>query len=104
VARESSSADGAGVEPVGADATQPSVHPARPIVDFFSDGPCLGKIGLTVVTPTRANGRPAVAMRRRDPDGSLTPHGVMLLEVVDGAIAGLDAFIEPALVSRFSRA
>jgi len=80
---------------------QPTVVGAPAILEFFADGPCLGKIGVVHVTPTRANGRPAVAMHRKGPDGALVPHGVLLLEVEDERIAGLDAYIDEPLVATF---
>ena len=81
---------------------QPSISGARAIVEFFTDGPCLGKIGVTRLTPASANGRPAVAMHRRGADGELEPHGVLVLEVDGGAVAGFDAYIRPELVPLFS--
>jgi RNA polymerase sigma-70 factor (ECF subfamily) len=53
------------------------------------------------ITPTRANGRPAVAMYERTESG-LEPHGILVLDVSDATIAGFDAFIEPTLLPLFS--
>jgi hypothetical protein len=53
------------------------------------------------VTPTRANGRPALAMYERT-DAGLRPHGILLLDVTGDLVAGLDAFIDPALVPLFA--
>jgi RNA polymerase sigma-70 factor, ECF subfamily len=79
---------------------QPAVLGATAIGRFFS-----GRSGgcgphKVVVAPTRANGRPAVAMHTRT-DSGLQPHGILLLDVEGDAIAGLDAFIDPALPSLF---
>ena len=52
------------------------------------------------LTPTRANGRPAVVVERRVEDG-LRPHGILVLEISNEAIVGIDAFINSALVARF---
>jgi len=60
-----------------------------------------GHLDDIAVAPAWANGRPAVVMHRRRPDGSLHPHGILALEVRDGAIAALDAWIDPRLVARF---
>ena len=53
------------------------------------------------VTGDRRNGRPAVVVQRRTPDGGLAAHGVLVLEISGGAVAGIDAFINPALLPRF---
>jgi RNA polymerase sigma-70 factor (ECF subfamily) len=53
------------------------------------------------LTPTSANGRPAVVVQRRHEDGRLSAHGVLVLEVADGAVAGVDAFIDPSLLPHF---
>jgi hypothetical protein len=52
-------------------------------------------------TATRANGRPAVIAHQRTDGGTLVPHGVKVLEVTDGRIAGYDAFIAPRYVAMF---
>ena len=77
---------------------------AGAIGEFFRTGPCSGPRGPTMLTPTRANGRPAVAMHRREQDGALTPHGVMVFEVEGDEIVGLEAFIDAELVSFFGPA
>ena len=71
-------------------------------VRFFTrvGGPC--GLGRVTVAPTRANGRPAVAMWRRDDAGELVPHGVLVLEVADEAIVGFDAFIDSSLPALFA--
>ena len=53
------------------------------------------------LTPTRANGRPAVVVQRRTPDGGLAAHGVLVLEISGEAIVAVDAFINSALLPRF---
>jgi RNA polymerase sigma-70 factor (ECF subfamily) len=76
---------------------QPAVHGPAAIARFFREVPAGGDIGRIAVAPTRANGRPAVAMHERTDDGKLVPHGIMLLEVSGDVIVGLDAFIDPEL-------
>jgi hypothetical protein len=49
------------------------------------------------VRPAFANNRPAVVMHIINADGSLTPHGVLLLNTDDAAIASLEAYIDPRL-------
>jgi RNA polymerase sigma-70 factor (ECF subfamily) len=79
---------------------QPAVVGAAAIGRFFGALPCGGMRDI-VLTPTRANGRPAVVMHQRGAAGALEPHGVMVLEIAGDAIAGLDAFIDPGLPHRF---
>jgi RNA polymerase sigma-70 factor, ECF subfamily len=77
-----------------------AVSGAAAIGRFFREVPAGGDIGRIRVTPTRANGRPALAMHERT-DIGLVPHGIMMLEVSGEAIAALDAYIEPALLAVF---
>jgi RNA polymerase sigma-70 factor (ECF subfamily) len=76
-----------------ADAVRGSVE----IVRFFAEVCAGGVLGRIRLAPTRANGRPALAMYDGD-----EPHGVLVLETDGHAIAAFDAFIEPALVARFA--
>jgi RNA polymerase sigma-70 factor, ECF subfamily len=80
---------------------QPSVIGAVEIARFFRDTAGGGELSRIRLTPTRANGRPAVAIHRRDDAGELVPHGISVLEIEFGRIAGIDTFIKPALLSRF---
>src|SRR5437763_316001 len=80
---------------------QPSVIGAAAVVSFFREKPARGDLSRMLLTPTRANGRPAVVVQRRTPDGGLAAHGVLVLEISGGAVAGIDAFINPALLPRF---
>jgi RNA polymerase sigma-70 factor, ECF subfamily len=83
---------------------QPSVIGAAAIARFFRETAAGGDLSRMQLTPTRANGRPAVVAQRLTADGGVHPHGVLVLEVSDKAIVGVDAFINPALVSRFGNA
>jgi RNA polymerase sigma-70 factor, ECF subfamily len=80
---------------------QPSVIGAAAVVSFFRETVARGDLSRMLLTPTRANGRPAVVVQRRVPDGGLAAHGVLVLELADGAVAGIDAFINPSLVTLF---
>jgi RNA polymerase sigma-70 factor (ECF subfamily) len=82
---------------------QPSVIGAAAVVRFFREKAARGDLSRMRLTPARANGRPAVVAQRRTPDGGLAPHGVLVLEISTGAVVGIDAFIDPALVPRFMR-
>jgi RNA polymerase sigma-70 factor (ECF subfamily) len=53
------------------------------------------------LVPTRANGRPAVAIYKRGDDGRLGRFAVMLLDVDGDKIAGFDAYLDPELVRLF---
>jgi RNA polymerase sigma-70 factor (ECF subfamily) len=53
------------------------------------------------LVPTRANGRPAVAIYKRGDDGRLERFAVMLLEVDGDKIAGFDAYLDAELVELF---
>jgi len=80
---------------------QPSVIGAQAVVRFFRETAARGDLSRMRLTPTRANGRPAVVVQRRTPDGGLAAHGVLILEISGGTVAGIDAFINPALLPRF---
>jgi RNA polymerase sigma-70 factor (ECF subfamily) len=80
---------------------QPSVIGAAAVATFFRDKPGRGDLSSLRLTPTRANGRPAVVVQRRTPDGGLTAHGVLVLEISAGAVTQINAFINPALLPRF---
>jgi RNA polymerase sigma-70 factor (ECF subfamily) len=77
-----------------------AVHGATAIVSFFREvaGQDLRRI---TVAPTRANGRPALAMHVRTDAGALMPHGILVLEVAGERVAAFDAFIKPALLPLF---
>ncbi len=81
---------------------QPSVVGAAEVARFLRETGCGGDLRRMRLTPTRANGRPAVVLQRRGDAGALLAHGVTLLEVEDGRIAAIDAFIDPALLPRFA--
>jgi RNA polymerase sigma-70 factor, ECF subfamily len=76
---------------------QPSVVGAAAVVRFFRETAARGDLSRMLLTPTRANGRPAVVVQRRTPDG-LAPHGVLVLEIARGAVTRINAFINPSLV------
>ena len=74
-----------------------AVHGSVEIVRFLHHS-CAGGVTRRIrLAPTRANGRPALAMHDGD-----EPHGVLVLETDGRTIGALDAFIDPALVARFA--
>jgi RNA polymerase sigma-70 factor (ECF subfamily) len=80
---------------------QPSVIGSLQIVRFFREVAGGGDLARLRLEPTWANGRPATAIFRRDSDGSMIPHGISVLEVDDGRVVAIHAFIKPALLRRF---
>jgi RNA polymerase sigma-70 factor (ECF subfamily) len=80
---------------------QPSVIGAAAVVRFFRETAARGNLSRMRLTPTRANGRPAVVVQRRTPEGGVAPHGVLVLDISGEAIVGIDAFINSALLPRF---
>ena len=82
---------------------QPSVAGAREIGQFFATLGCGGDMTKLRVRPTSANGCPAVAMHRALDDGTVEPHGLMVLEMDGERIGGLAAFIDERHVELFAR-
>lgn len=80
---------------------QPSVVGAAAVARFFRETAAGGDLSRMRLTPTSANGRPAVAVQRRTAEGGLSPHGILVFEVTGDVIVGIDAFIEPALLPLF---
>jgi RNA polymerase sigma-70 factor, ECF subfamily len=79
---------------------RPSVLGARPVASFFRDA-AHGHFANIQLTATRANGGPAVVMHEVAPDGALSPHGILVIELAGGRIAGFDAFIDARFLPRF---
>ena len=80
---------------------QPSVLGATAVATFFRERAARGDLSRMRLTPTRANGRPALVVQRRSADGGLEPHGVLVLELGGDRVAGIDAFIDPSHLPRF---
>jgi RNA polymerase sigma-70 factor (ECF subfamily) len=80
---------------------QPTLHGAGAIVRFLRDAPARGDLSRLRLTPTHANGRPAVAVYRPREDGAFEAHGILVLEVSGASIAAIDAYINPALLPVF---
>ncbi len=81
---------------------QPDLFGGPEIAYFFHDTVARGDLTRIKHTPTWANGRPAVTINLVGENGELIPHGISVLEIKDGQIAGIDAFLKPSLVSRFA--
>ena len=80
---------------------QPSLRGGVQIARFFFDAVAHGDLTRIRHRPTWANGRPAVTIELRAEDGSWDAHGIAVLEIEDGQIVGIDAFLDPMLVPRF---
>ena len=80
---------------------QPSLTGGLRIAHFFLDTVAQGDLTRIRHRPTWANGRPAVTIEVRSNDGNWIPHGISVLEIDQGKIAGIDAFLDPMLLPRF---
>jgi len=80
---------------------QPAVIGAVEIARFLREKAGGGDLAHFRLTPTWANGRPAVAIHSRTEDRGLVPHGISVLEVEGEQIVGIDTFIDPRLLPRF---
>jgi RNA polymerase sigma-70 factor (ECF subfamily) len=80
---------------------RPSVVGALAIARFLRDRASGGELSRMRLSPTWANGRPALVAQRIADDGSLLPHGILVVEVSDGRIAGFDAFIDAKFLPIF---
>jgi RNA polymerase sigma-70 factor (ECF subfamily) len=82
---------------------RPSIVGAPALARFWFDprGPAPCAAAQSRIVPTRANGRPAVVVYKRNEDGSEERFAVMLLETDGERITGFDAWLDPGLVERF---
>jgi len=80
---------------------QPTLSGGLQIARFFLETVAEGDLTRIRHRPTWANGRPAVTVELRAEDGTWIPHGISLLEIDEGRIAGIDAFLDPTLLPRF---
>ena len=80
---------------------QPSLSGGHQIARFFLETVAGGDLTRIRHRPTWANGRPAVTIELRAEDGTWIPHGISVLEIEEGGIVGIDAFLDPTLLPRF---
>jgi RNA polymerase sigma-70 factor (ECF subfamily) len=78
-----------------------SVSGGERIARFFLETVAHGDLTRIRHRPTWANGRPAVTIEVRGDDGTWIPHGISVLEIEQGQIAGIEAFLDPTLLPRF---
>jgi RNA polymerase sigma-70 factor, ECF subfamily len=78
---------------------QPSVLGAAAIGAFFTR--VRSAHARLSATATSANGRPAVALRERAPDGSSNPHRLLVLEIDSDRITEIHAYGEQRLLRMF---
>jgi RNA polymerase sigma-70 factor, ECF subfamily len=81
---------------------QPSMSGGLQIARFFLETVAQGDLTRIRHRSTWANGRPAVTIEVRAEDGRWIPHGISVLKIDEGEIAGIDAFLDPTLVPRFA--
>ena len=80
---------------------RPSLSGGLRIARFFLETVARGDLTRIRHRPTWANGRPAVTIELRAEDGTWIPHGISVLEIEQGHVAAIDAFLDPALLPRF---
>ena len=80
---------------------QPSLVGSSAIAGFFAYRVVDGDLTRIRLTPTSANGRPAVIIQIRGEHGELIPHGITVLDCAEGRIVAIDAFIRPELLPHF---
>ena len=80
---------------------QPSLSGGLQIAQFSLETVARGDLTRIRHRPTWANGRPAVTIEVQAKDGTWIPHGISVLEIEEGQIVGIDAFLDPKLLPRF---
>jgi RNA polymerase sigma-70 factor (ECF subfamily) len=80
---------------------QPSVRGGLEIARFLLETVAHGDPTRIRHRPTWANGRPAFTVQLRAEDGTWIPHGVGVLEIEEGRIVRIEAFLDPTLLARF---
>ena len=80
---------------------QPSLSGGLQIARFFLETVAQGDLTRIRHRPTWANRRPAVTIEVRADDGVWIPHGISVLEIEEGQIAAIDAFLDSSLLPRF---
>jgi RNA polymerase sigma-70 factor (ECF subfamily) len=71
------------------------IHGRDGVAGFFATVPADGRLEEIRLVPTRANGQPALAAYLAE--GGV-PFGLMVLTIVDGGVAGIAGFQDPAVV------
>jgi RNA polymerase sigma-70 factor (TIGR02960 family) len=79
----------------------PTWFTGRDAVVGFLAHRVLRRPGTWRMTPTRANGQPALAVHRHLDDGRDEPYGVQVLTLVGGRVGRITAFNDPTLVPLF---
>jgi RNA polymerase sigma-70 factor (ECF subfamily) len=72
------------------------------VAGFFATVPAGGRLDLFRLTPTRANGQPAVAAYLLDEAGTHAAYGVMVMTVGGGAIERITGFPDWRLFDAFA--
>jgi RNA polymerase sigma-70 factor (ECF subfamily) len=79
----------------------PTWFAGREEIARFMQTYILREPGQFIMTPTAANGQPALAQYRRDHDGGYHAHGVHVLTLTASGIAQIIAFLDPGLFAAF---
>ena len=79
---------------------RPSLSGGLQIARFFLET-AQGDLTRVRHRPTWANGRPAVTIAVRADDGTWVPYGISVLDIEEGQIVAIDAFLDPTLLPRF---
>ena len=79
---------------------QPSVSCGLQIARFLLETVGQGDLTRIRHRPTWANGRPAFHSPIASQHSTWIPYGVGVLEIEEGQIVGIDAFLDPTLVPR----
>jgi RNA polymerase sigma-70 factor, ECF subfamily len=73
---------------------------AGPVTRFLASHVLTGPGQFTVI-PAVANGQPAFASYRREPDGSYQAHAIQVLSTLCGRISRIVIFLDPGLFTTF---
>ncbi|WP_037076246.1 sigma-70 family RNA polymerase sigma factor [Pseudonocardia spinosispora] len=79
----------------------PTWFTGRPAVVGFLGSRVLRRAGQWRLTPTLANGQPALVIHARTDEGGYRPYGIQVLTLIGARIARITAFNDPALVPTF---
>jgi RNA polymerase sigma-70 factor (ECF subfamily) len=68
------------------------IEGAEDVITFMQE-PAPSTCRGSILVPTSANGSPAFAQYKPDPDGGYMPWAIQVLEIADGRIAGMNFFL-----------
>jgi RNA polymerase sigma-70 factor (ECF subfamily) len=71
------------------------------VVEFFATVPASGRLDIIDLVEVRANGQPALAAYLPDDQGDCRGYGIMVLDIVNGAISTISGFPDVRLFDAF---